>query len=133
MRFKLELEAKLGRAVVAELTHLVGTGAIRRREVKEMSYEHNMNVNTVYSQGQDKEENIELTLERMLDRWCELSVCSLSASAAQTKLLDILEESGCSPLVVQKIRQLCQAAGGGAEFSGEQRGSFRGNIIDLSA
>ena len=129
MRFKLELEAKLGQAVVAELTRLVSTGAIRRREVKEMSYEHHMNVNTVYNQGQeDKQEDIQLTLERMLDRWYELSVCSLSASAAQSKLLEILEGSGCSNLAVHTIRDLCQAVGGGG---GEERGSFRGNNIAI--
>ena len=136
MRFKRELEQKLGRAVLAELTHLVVTGAIGKSQIKEMSYEHHMNVNTVYNQGQEdkQEEDIQLTLEMMLDRWYEVSVCSLSASVAQNKLLEILEGSGCSNLVVHTIRELCQAVGGRAEFSSEERGSFRGNnvAIDIS-
>ena len=126
MRFKLELEQKLGQAVVAELTHLVVTGAIGRSQVKEMSYEHHMNVNMVYNDSRDKEENPDLTMKRMLDRWCEISVCFLSASDAQRKLLEILRESNCSPLTVHKISQLC----GGEEASGENRGSFTGSNIE---
>ena len=78
MRLKLELEERLGRAVVAELLRLVSIGHIGRRQVMEMSYQHNMNVNTVYNQSHDKEENIVLTMERMSDRWYEFTVCSLS-------------------------------------------------------
>ena len=107
MRFKLELEERLGRAVVAELLRLVGIGHIGRRQVMEMSYQHNMNVNTVYNQSHDKEENIVLTMERMLDRWYEFTVCSLTQSGAQSKLLE--------------IRKLCQA-----DSLDENRGTFRG-------
>ena len=132
MRFKLELENKLGRAVVAELTHLVGTGAISRSQVKEMSYEHNVNVNTVYNDSHDKEENIVTTMEGMLDSWYESNVCSLSQSGAQSKLLEILRESRCSNLVVEGIGKLCQAPGGGAEgdSSAENRGTFSGRNIE---
>ena len=96
MRFKLELEERLGRAVVAELLRLVSIGHIGRRQVMEMSYQHNMNVNTVYNQSHDKEVNIVLTMERMLDRWYEFTVCSLSQSEAQSKLQEILRESHCT-------------------------------------
>ena len=103
-------EERLGRAVVTELLRLVGH--IGRRQVMEMSYQHNMNVNTVYNQSHDKEENIVLTMERMLDRWYEFTICSLSTSEAQSKLLDILRESHCSKFVVEEIRKLCQAGRG---------------------
>ena len=62
----------------------------------DMSNQHNMNVNTVYNQSQDKEENIVLTKERMFDRWYEFTVSSLSQSGAQSKLLEILRESHCT-------------------------------------
>ena len=120
MKYRKEVEEKLGRAVVAELTHLVSTGAIGRSQVKEMSYEYNMNANTVYNDSRDKEENIDQTVKRMLDRWCEITVCSLSASAAQKKFVEILSESSCSPLAVHKISQLC----GGEESSGESRRTY---------
>ena len=123
MRFKLELEERLGRAVVAELLRLVSIGHIGRRQVMEMSYQHNMNVNTVYNQSHDKEENIVLTMERMLDRWYEFTVCSLSQSGAQSKLLEILRESHCSNFVVDEIRKLCQA-----DSLDGNRGTFRGNL-----
>ena len=87
----------------------------------EMSYQHNMNVNTVYNQSHDKEENIVLTMERMLDRWYEFTVCSLSQSEAQSKLQEILRESHCSNFVVDEIRKLCQA-----DSLDENRGTFRG-------
>ena len=124
MRFKLELEERLGQAVVAELLRLVGIGHIGRRQVMEMSYQHNMNVNTVYNQSHDKEENIVLTMERMLDRWYEFTVCSLTMSGAQSKLLEILRESHCSNFVVDEIRKLCEAGGG--DSLDENRGIFRG-------
>ena len=115
-------EERLGRAVVTELLRLVGH--IGRRQVMEMSYQHNMNVNTVYNQSHDKEENIVLTMERMLDRWYEFTVCSLSTSGAQSKLLEILRESHCSNFVVDEIRKLCQAGVG--DSLDENRGTFRG-------
>ena len=122
MRYKHELEQKLGRGVVAELLHLVGTGAISRRQVKDMSYDYNMNVNTVYNDSHDKEEDIDLTMKQMLDRWCEITVCTLSPSVAQNKLLEILTESNCSNLAVHKIRQLC----GAEESQVENSGTFKG-------
>ena len=117
MRFKLELEERLGHPVVAELLRLVSIGHIGRRQVMEMSYQHNMNVNTVYNQSHDKEENIVLTMERMLDRWYEFTVCSLSQSGVQSRLLEILRESRCSSLVVEEIAKLCHTAGEGGESS----------------
>ena len=100
----------------------------------EMSYQHNMNVNTVYSDSRDKEEKIDTTLERMLDGWYESSVCALSQSGAQSKLLEILRESSCSNLVLEGIRKLCQAPGGGGaegDSSVENRGTFIGDNIEL--
>ena len=126
MRFKQELEQKLGRAVVAELIHLVSTGAIGRSQVKEMSYEYNMNANMVYNDSRDKEEDIDLTMKQMLDRWCEITVCTLSPSVAQNKLLEILTESNCSNLAVHKIRQLC----GAEESQVENSGTFKGSNDD---
>ena len=95
MRFKLELEEKLDPAVVAELRRLVSIGHIERSQVKEMSYQHNMNVNTIYNDCDERKEKIELTMERMLDRWYEITVWSLSQPAAQRKLVEILKESRC--------------------------------------
>ena len=114
-------EERLGRAVVTELLRLVGH--IGRRQVMEMSYQHNMNVNTVYNQSHDKEVNIVLTMERMLDRWYEFTVCSLSTSGAQNKLLEILRESHCSNFVVTEIRKLCRA-----DSLDENRGTFIGSL-----
>ena len=124
MKYRYELEEKLGRAVVAELIHLVSTGAIGRSQVKEMSYQHNMDVNMIYNDSEDRKENIVTTLEGMLDGWYESTVCLLSQSGAQSKLLEILRESRCSNLVVEGIGKLCQApgAGGGEESSGENKG-----------
>ena len=93
------------------------------RQVMEMSYEHNM----IYNHSNGKEENIEAILERMLDHWYEITVCSLSPLAAQNKLLEILKESRCSPFVVHKVRNLCQTAEGGRKFLDENRESFRGS------
>ena len=50
MKYSKELEEKLGRAVVRELRRLVSIGHIGRSQVKEMSYQHNMDVNTVYNE-----------------------------------------------------------------------------------
>ena len=115
-------EEKLGQASVAKLTHLLETGAIERSQVKELSYEHNMNVNPVYNDSHDKEENIVLTMERMLDRWYEMKVYSLSPSEARDKLLEILSESHCSPFVVDEMRKACKTGGEG-QSSGDKTGS----------
>ena len=132
MKYIKELEEKLGRAVVSELRRLVSKGHIGRSQVKEMSYQHNMDVNMIYNDSDDRKENIDTTLDRMLDGWYESTVCSLSQSGAQRKLLEILKESRCSNLVVEGIGKLCQAPGGGAESSGENKGNLRGKNIDLS-
>ena len=101
MRFKLELEERLGRAVVTELLRLVGIGHIGRSQVMDMSYQHNMNVfNTFDSRKED--ERIEVTMERMLDRWYELVVCNLSSSEARLELLRIVEDT-CPSLVAAKM------------------------------
>lgn len=118
MRYQKELEEKLGRDVLAELRRLVRIGHIGRSRVKEMSYEHGMNVNTIYNDSRDKEETIDTTMERMLDGWFEDTVCSLSLSEAQNKLLEILRESRCSSLVVEEIRKLCHTAGEGVTWRG---------------
>ena len=127
MKYRKELEEKLGLAVVVELRRLVSIGHIGRSQVKEMSYQHNMNVNTIYNDSHDKEEKIDTTMERMLDGWYESTVCSLSQSGAQRKLLEILRESSCSNLVLDGIRKLSQPAGGGGDSSAENRGTFSGN------
>ena len=126
MRYKRELEEKLGQAVLAELRRLVRNGTIGVSRVKDMSYDYNMNVNTVYNDSRDKEEDIDLTMKQMLDRWCEITVCTLSPSVAQNKLLEILTESNCSNLAVNKIRQLC----GAEESQVENSGTFKGNNND---
>ena len=122
----------LGRAVVTELRRLVSIGHIGRSQVKEMSYQHNMDVNMIYNDSDDRKENIDTTLDRMLEGWYESTVWSLSQSGAQSKLLEILRESSCSNLVVEGIGKLCQAPEGGAEgeFSAENRGTFSGNNIE---
>ena len=132
MKYSKEVEEKLGRAVVRELRRLVSKGHIGKNQVKEMSYQHNMDVNMIYNDSHDKEENIVTTMEGMLEGWYESTVCSLSQSGAQSKLLEILRESSCSNLVVEGIGKLCQAPGGGAESSGENKGNLRGKNIDLS-
>ena len=116
MKYRKEVEEKLGRAVVSELRRLVSIGHIGRSQVKEMSYQHNMDVNMIYNDSDDRKENIVTTLEGMLDGWYKSTVCLLSQSGAQSKLLEILRESRCSNLVLDGIRKLSQpAAGGGIE------------------
>ena len=130
MKYSKELDEKLGPAVVAELRRLVSIGHVGRSQVKEMSYQHNMNVNTVYNQSHDKEENIVLTMERMLDRWYEITVWSLSQSGAQRKLVEILRESRCTNVVVEGIGTLCHTPGAGGESLVEHTGTFSGNNIE---
>ena len=125
MRYQKELEEKLGRDVLAELRRLVRIGHIGRHQVKDMSYDYNMDVNMIYNDSRDKE-TIDTTMERMLDGWFEDTVCSLSQSEAQNKLLEILTESNCSNLAVHKIRQLC----GAEESQVENSGTFKGNNND---
>ena len=127
MKYRKELEEKLGRAVVTELRRLVSIGHIKKNQVKEMSYQHNMDVNMIYNDSDDRKENIDTTLDRMLDGWYESTVCSLSQSGAQSKLLEILRESSCSNLVLEGIGKLCQPAGGEGGSSAENRGTFSGD------
>ena len=101
LKNQTKLEEKLGRAVLVKLFEYINQGVIDKYLVKRMCYQHNMNVfNTFDSRKED--ERIEVTMERMLDRWYELVVCNLSASEAQLELLRIVEDT-CPPLVAAEM------------------------------
>ena len=103
LRHQAGLEEKLGQAVLLKLSELVGGGVIVKREIKCMSYEYNMNVYNVYSDRRE-DERIEVTMERMLDRWYEDTLCELSPSQASAELLRILDET-CSNMVGIAVRE----------------------------
>ena len=103
LRHQAGLEEKLGQAVLLKLSELVGGGVIVKREIKCMSYEYNMNVYNVYDDRRE-DERIEVTMERMLDRWYEDTLCELSPSEASAELLRILDET-CSNMVGIAVRE----------------------------
>ena len=76
LRNKRELEKKLGQGVLDKLFQLISSGTIERHHLKNLSYQHNMNVYTTYSQGVVKEDLLEVIFQDMLDRWYEESVWS---------------------------------------------------------
>ena len=100
LRNQAELEEKLGKAVLHNLFEFISQGVIDYDHLEGMSYKHNMNVFTTFESSRIN--RIEVTMERMLDRWYEERACTLSASEASQELLRILENT-CSPLVAVKL------------------------------
>ena len=105
LKFKAELEEKLGRAILVKLFEFINQGVITEGHLKKISYQHNMNVFTTFD-SRGKEERIEVTMERMLDRWFEDTVCKLTTFETFQELLRILKESGCSNLVIEETGKL---------------------------
>ena len=103
LRHQAKLEEKLGQGVLLKLCELVGGGVIEKYHIKCMSYEYNMDVYNVYSDRRE-DERIEVTMERMLDRWYEDTLCQLSPSEASAELLRILDET-CSNMVGIAVRE----------------------------
>ena len=103
LRHQAGLEEKLGQAVLLKLAELVGGGVIEKYHLKCMSYEYNMDVYNVYSDRRE-DERIEVTMERMLDRWYEDTLCQLSPSEASAELLRIVDET-CSNMVGIAVRE----------------------------
>ena len=101
LKNQTKLEEKLGRGVLVKLFEYISKGVIDKYLVKGMCYQHNMNVfNTFDSRKED--ERIEVTMERMLDRWYEDKVCNLSAFEARRELLRIVKDT-CPPLVAVEM------------------------------
>ena len=100
LRYQAEMEERLGRAVLLNLFEFISRGVIDKNHLERMSYQHNMNVVTTFDSR--REERVDMIMERMLDRWWEDTVCTLSASKVSEELLRIVEGS-CSPLVAVKL------------------------------
>ena len=109
LRHQTRLEEKLGRAVLVKLFELINLGTITKQHLGKFSYQQNMNVFTTFENKEIKE-RIEVTMERMLDRWYEDTVCKLSASETLQELLRIVENT-CPPVVAVRIKE------SGAQFS----------------
>ena len=109
LRHQTRLEKKLGKAVLVKLFELINVGTITLRHLGKFSYQQNMNVFTTFD-NRDIKERIEVTMERMLDRWYEDTLCNLSASKALQELLRIVKET-CPIVVALRIKEA------GAEIS----------------
>ena len=103
LRQQKRLEEKLGRAVLVKLFELINLGTITLQHLGKFSYQQNMNVFTTFD-NRERKEKIEVTMERMLDRWYEDTVCNLSASEALQELLRIVENT-CPPVVAVRIKE----------------------------
>ena len=101
LRHQARLEEKLGRGVLLKLFKLVSQGMITKHHLERMSDKHKMNVTNFNDM---REEECMVTMERMLDRWYEDTVCKLSTSEASQRLLRILEET-CPARVVETVRE----------------------------
>ena len=88
LRHQTRLEEKLGRAVLAKLFGFVGRGVINKYHIDRMSYEHNMNVFTVFTESSDREEPVEVIMERMVDSWYEETPLNQSKQSIKLKLFE---------------------------------------------
>ena len=91
LRIQAELEEKLGPLVLERLFYHVGNGGIKKDTLKKMSYSTNMDVFPTYSECDQGKENLQQTLEKMLEEWYDKTVCLLSPSEAVEELLRILK------------------------------------------
>ena len=91
LRIQAELEEKLGPLVLKRLFYHVGNGGIKKDTLKKMSYSANMDVFPTYSECDQGKENLQGTLERMLEEWYDKTVCLLPPSEALEELLRILK------------------------------------------
>ena len=91
LRIQAELEEKLGPLVLERLFYHVGNGGIKKDTLKKMSYNTNMDVFPTYSECDQGKENLQQTLEKMLEDWYDKTVCLLSPSEAVEELLRILK------------------------------------------
>ena len=95
------MEEKLGGTLLRRLYQLVSQGTLTKLHIERMSDHHNMDVATTFNERREGE-SIEVTMERMLDRWYEDTVCNLSSSEASERLTRILKDT-CSPVLAEKI------------------------------
>ena len=123
LRYQAELEERLGRSVLVQLFELVRKGVIDKQNLQRISYSYNMDVLTTFD-SRKEEERIEVTMERMLDRWYEDTVCNMSPTEALQELLRILEET-CPPLVRVRIRGSNLRTGSEVQSTGDS-GSVKG-------
>ena len=103
LRNQQQLEEKLDQARLLKLFEFISRGSITKKHIEKISYKQNMNVVTTFNDRAVREK-IEVTLERMLDRWYEDSVCKLSASETLEELLRITRNT-CPIVVAESIKE----------------------------
>ena len=70
LRNQEQLEEKLDQARLLKMFEFISRGSITKKHIEKISYKQNMNVVTTFNDRAVREK-IEVTLERMLDRWYE--------------------------------------------------------------